>query len=381
MYSCSPWRVRPDVRLAMAILLVAWQSPSVVRAQLPHGAVKGVILDSLGGAVSSAHVAIEKSGEQLVTDEAGAFRFARVPAGEVQFRIRRLGYRPAIFLAQVQPGSETSVKFRLAALAILLPSVEVRRRAEASDARLAGYNARREKHVGHFITRENLDRHDSPRLADALRRIPGLKVKPLRGSGGGTTAMMRGNCSPLVFLDGFPAASGPFDLDMIDLGSVEGIEVYSGIASVPPDFTSVRGGERCGVIAVWSRAARPRTRRITYAKAGELDREIAAKSVYTAEEVGEAATLTRGTISPVYPDTLWRAGVSGRVVAEFIVGPDGLIEQETFGIVSTTHPFFSASVRAALEGATFRAAKLAGQKVRQVVQLPFLFEPSEQASP
>lgn len=367
------------MRLTVAIILVAWLSPSVARAQQPQGAVKGVILDSLGGAVSSAHVAIEGSSAELVTDEAGAFRFARVPAGEVRFRIRRLGYRPDVFLAHVQPDTETNVKFRLAALAILLPPVEVRRKGEAFDSRLAGYHARREKHVGHFITRDNLDLHDSPRFADVLRRVPGIKVKPLRGSGGGTTVVMRGNCSPLVFLDGFPAASGPFDLDMIDLASVEGIEVYSGLASVPPEFTSVRGGERCGVIAVWSRAARPKQRRISYAKAGELDREIASKLVYTAAEVGEVARLTRGTISTVYPDTLWRAGISGRVVAEFIVGTDGLIERETFGIVSTTHPRFSASVRAALEGATFRAATLAGQRVRQVVQIPFVFEPSEQA--
>lgn len=380
MSNPSSWRVRPAVRLTIAIVLVAWQPSSVARAQQPQGAVKGVILDSLGGAVSSAHIAIEGSGAQVVTDAAGAFRFARVPAGEARFRIRRLGYRPATFLAQVQPASETIVEFRLVALAELLPTVEVRSKGEVYDARLAGYNTRRERRVGHFITRDDLDRHDSPRFADVLRRVPGVTVRPLRGSGGGTTVSLRGNCSPLVFLDGFPAAAGPLDLDIIDLASVEGIEVYSGIATVPGEFISVRGGERCGVIAIWSRPARPRQRRITSAKAGELDREIASKSVYTAAQVDEVAILARGTISPVYPDTLWRAGTSGRVVAEFILGADGSIEQGTFGIVSTTHPYFSASVRAALEGAIFRAATLAGRKVRQLVQVPFVFEPSAQGS-
>lgn len=364
----------------MAIVLVAWQPPSVAHAQQLQGAVKGVILDSLGGAVSSAHIAIEGSGAQLVTDAAGAFRFARVPAGEARFRIRRLGYRPATFLAQVRPASETIVEFRLVALAELLPTVEVRSKGEVYDARLAGYNTRRERRVGHFITRDYLDRHDSPRFADVLRQIPSVTVRPLRGSGGGTTVSMRGNCSPLVFLDGFPAAAGAFDLDMIDLASVEGIEVYSGIATVPAEFISVRGGERCGVIAVWSRPARPRQRRLTPAKTGELEREVASQSVHTAAQVDEAAMLARGSAAPVYPDTLWRAGVGGRVVAEFIVDEHGAIEAGSFGIASTTHPYFSASVRAALEGAIFRAATLAGRKVRQLVQIPFVFDPSNDVS-
>ncbi|MDQ3516714.1 MAG: carboxypeptidase regulatory-like domain-containing protein [Gemmatimonadota bacterium] len=347
---------------------------SAADAQQRPGAVRGVVLDSLGGAVSFAQVGMEGVNSQVVTDAEGAFRFAAVPAGEVRFLVRRLGYRPGSFAVQVQPASEASVEFRLAALAGLLPTVEVRRRVEVSDARLAGYNARREKRVGHFITRDYLDRHDSPRFADVLRQVAGVRVRPMRG--GGTTVSMRGNCAPLVFLDGFPAAAGTLDLNIIDLASVEGIEVYSGIATIPAEFASVRGGERCGVIVVWSRPARPRTRRLSRGKAEHLEREVASSSVYTASQVDQAVILAPGTAEPIYPDTLWRANVSGRVVAEFIVDQRGSIEPATFRVVSTTHRYFSASVTAALEGAVFRAASLAGRKVRQFVQVPFIFEAS-----
>ncbi|MEO7648372.1 MAG: TonB-dependent receptor plug domain-containing protein [Gemmatimonadaceae bacterium] len=360
-------------RIAVVPLLtgaVALCVPIVATAQ---GGVRGVVADSLGGAISGAQVVIQGSGAVAITDAAGTFRFQRVSGGNVVLNVRRLGYRPGSVAVQ-HAATETTVEVRLVAVAEVLPTVEVRRRGEVYDARLAGYNARRARRVGHFITREQLDRHDSPRFADVLRSIPGVVVRPLRGSGGGRTISIRGNCSPLVFLDGFPAASGPLDLDMIDLASVEGIEVYAGVATVPIEFTSVSGTERCGVIAIWSRPARPRQRRVTAARTGALDREVAAKTVYTAEQVDEPAMLAPGTVEPVYPDTLWRAGVTGRVVAEFIVGADGMIEEGTFGVASTTHPYFSAAVRAALESAIFRAAVLAGRKVRQFVQLPFVFE-------
>jgi len=64
----------------------------------------------------------------------------------------------------------------------------------------------------------------------------------------------------MFYLDGFPATSGPMDLDMIDLSGVEGIEVYAGMTSIPAEFMGVVGGEQCGVIAVWSRPTRPRRR-------------------------------------------------------------------------------------------------------------------------
>jgi len=380
MIACPARLERPlpssIVVFALSVTLVALGVPVGARAQ---GSVRGVVLDSLGGAVPAAQVTIQGSNAATATDAAGNFRLQRIPAGTVVVNVRRLGYRPRSITVEHALTAEATVEVRLSAVPDVLPTVEVRRRGEAFDSRLAGYNSRREKRVGHFVTREQLDRHDSPRFADVLRGIPGVVVKPLRGSGGGRTVTIRGNCSPLVFLDGFPAASGALDLDMIDLATVEGIEVYSGIATVPIEFTSVQGTERCGVIAIWSRPSRPRKRRLTAAGTGDLDRQMASKTVYTADQVEEPAILAPGTVTPIYPDTLWRAGVKGRVVAEFIVGADGLIEQGTFGIASTTHAYFSAAVRSALEGAIFRPANLAGRKVRQFVRVPFVFEPSGQA--
>jgi outer membrane biosynthesis protein TonB len=162
---------------------------------------------------------------------------------------------------------------------------------------------------------------------------------------------------------------------MVDLAGVEGIEVYSGM-SIPPEFMVVSGSENCGVIAVWSRPFRPKARTQSPVSRAELERLVSEHTVYTADQVSEPASWTGGgSVSPVYPDSLWTARVPGRVVAEFIVGQDGRIEPGTLTIASTTHPYFASAVRSALDGAVFRQAVLNGEPVRQLVQLPFVFSP------
>jgi hypothetical protein len=201
-----------------------------------------------------------------------------------------------------------------------------------------------------------------------------VSVRTLRG--GVVTVSLRGaRCAPLFFMDGFPATSGTMDLDMIDLASVEGIEVYSGM-SIPPEFMVVSGSENCGVIAVWSRPFRPKSRAQSTVSRAELEQLISEHTVYTADQVTEPASrIGGGSEAPIYPDSLWTARVPGRVVAEFIVGQDGRIEPGSLTIASTTHPYFASAVRSALDGAVFKQAVLNGNPVRQLVQLPFAFIP------
>jgi len=337
--------------------------------------VRGVVYDSVSGVVSSAHVSIKGSALSTTSDSAGAFRLAKIPAGNAVLEVRRLGYRPVSIAIMIPAGSELEVEVELAPVPGQLAPVEVRRRAEAYDSRLAGFNQRKSKHLGYIVTRETIDRMNSHRFVDALRSMPGVSMRTLRG--GVVTVSLRGaRCAPMFFMDGFPATSGAMDLDMIDLSGVEGIEVYSGMSSIPAEFMTVAGGESCGVIAVWSRPFRPRARNEPSVSQAELERLIAEHTVFTADQVTEPAALISGeTRLAVYPDSLWTAGIPGRVVAEFIVGEDGRVESGTIAIASATHPYFAAAVRSALQGVVFNPALLNGKPVRQLVQLPFQFAP------
>lgn len=355
------------------LVLSALAVPFRGDAQTSTGSVTGAVRDSLGAGLSMAEVAIAGSRQSAMTDAEGRFRIARVRAGEHALRIRRLGYHPETTTVTVTGGAEASVDIVLTPAPSQLMPVRISGRAAVYDARLAGFNSRRERGVGYFITRERLDAVHSFRFVDIMREVPGVRVGLLRG---GSTVRMRGaSCDPLVFIDGFPAAAGTVDLDIMDLNSVEGIEVYSGLASIPAEFVSVRGQERCGVIAIWSRPHRGRPTRGGRGTPTDLERLVAERRVFTAEDVDVPVRLEEGTAVPVYPDSLWRARVPGRVVVELVVEPDGQFEPATLRVVSATHPGFASAVRTALNDARFRAGMHDGRPIRQLVLLPFVFSP------
>ena len=359
---------------AAELTLILALLPGIVHAQ-SVGGVRGMVQDSAGGVISNAHVGIRASGTTTLTDSTGAFRLVDLPPGDAILEVRRLGYRPVTGRVTVPAGSELEVEVKLAPVAEQLPAVQVRGRAQPYDSRLAGFNERKSKHAGYFVSREKLDRMSSGRFIDALREMPGVSARTLRG--GVVTVSLRGaRCAPVFYMDGFPATAGIMDLGMIDLSGVEGIEVYSGMSTIPAEFMTVAGGESCGVIAVWSRPFRPKPRPQQSVSHAEVERLVTEMRVFTADEVTRPVALIGGrTVVPVYPDSLWEAGIPGRVVAQFIVGQDGRIESGTVTIASATHPSFASAVRVALDGAVFHPALIDGKPVRQLVELPFDFQP------
>jgi TonB family protein len=206
-----------------------------------------------------------------------------------------------------------------------------------------------------------------------LREIPGVRIGPVTNQG--RAIRLRGaTCPPLVFVDGFPATAGEFDVDMIDLVTVEGIEVYSGMATVPPEFLGPRDLDRCGVIAIWSRPSRAKAR--PGGSAGAAPSAADTASLYMRDEVDVAARPDSGNVGPTYPDSLYRAQVRGQVVVEFVVDTLGLVELASIEVLVSSDPLFTAAVRDALARAKFVPARRGGQRARQLVQYPFVFSPS-----
>lgn len=345
-------------------------------AQEPRGVIRGVVRDSVGVLVPFAEVALVGSESNTVTDSFGRFRLVNVPFGEVELRVRRLGYRPLLSTVVFSRGASPDIELRISAVPDYLAPVEVREQRQVYDARLAGFRERSTKGVGHFVTRERLERLHSYRFTDVLREVPGVRMRTLRG--GGTTINLRGaTCPPLVFVDGSPAAAGVVDLDMFDLATVDGIEIYSGMATIPAEFVTGHGLERCGVVAIWSRPYRPKPRPVAAltARDRELDSLVAAMSIYTRDEVDTPASLLAGTASPEYPDSLRLAGVPGRVEVRLVVNIDGTLDAESVFLVSSTDSLLTAAVQEALATARFRVATLKSRPVRQVLHVPFVFLP------
>ena len=101
--------------------------------------------------------------------------------------------------------------------------------------------------------------------------------------------------------------------------------------------------------------------------------EKSSDSVYFGYQVDNPAAFDATSAAPVYPDSLRVQGIEGEVLAQFVVDTTGTVERGSFVLLSATHRLFTQSVQQALPGMHFRPAELNGQRIRQLVQVPFVF--------
>lgn len=104
---------------------------------------------------------------------------------------------------------------------------------------------------------------------------------------------------------------------------------------------------------------------------------MAPDQAYFEFQVEQPVTPAAGTSAPRYPDLMRRAKVEGEVLAQFIVGPDGVADVQSLKILKSNHDLFTKAVREALPQMRFNAARVGGKAVRQLVQQPFTFSLSK----
>jgi protein TonB len=109
------------------------------------------------------------------------------------------------------------------------------------------------------------------------------------------------------------------------------------------------------------------------ADSGTIGGAGSATAAFSADQVERQVALVPGSAPPEYPEVLRRSGVEGTVVATFIVGDDGRAEIESIRFLRSDNRQFEGAVRAALKRMRFVPAEVAGRKVRQLVQMPFVF--------
>lgn len=364
------------IRLAL-LLVVGAALPASARAQ--SAAVHGRVTNAGGLGVAGVAVEVAPGGPRTTTDSLGDYRLANVAAGSVTLRARRLGYEPVERTLDVPAAGDVRVDLRLVATIQHLDAIEVRDRADPSEARLAGFRDRaaRRSGGGQFITRAQLDQRANTRMIEIVRELPGVTMRGPTRYADRSVRFRGANCPPLVFVDGFPATAGEFELDIIDLSTVEGIEIYPGLASVPAEFQATRGQHRCGVIAIWSRPPRFRRTPRRAERPAQVASLVDAGRVYRAEDVDVRATLVADeSPSPIYPDSQWNAGVGGEAIIEVIIDTLGRVEPASVNIVSETLPAFGTAAREAVRASVFTPARKGGRRVRQVVHVPIVFRPA-----
>ena len=206
--------------------------------------------------------------EEARSDRRGHFVLGELPVGEYELSIRHIGYEPLTHGVTVTPGHTTEVDVRLSPdpveLAPLVATVTRIRRLETQ-----GFYER--KHwgdltgLGTFFTVQDIERRNPLRVTDLIADAPRVRVgcqgrkcgvfsrRVSSGFGGA-------GCELNVYVDGVlvirfgdarwrgnPASVNDFILP-IEIG---GVEVFSGAASLPAEFSGF--DSRCGAVVIWTK--------------------------------------------------------------------------------------------------------------------------------
>ena len=103
--------------------------------------------------------------------------------------------------------------------------------------------------------------------------------------------------------------------------------------------------------------------------------DVPSSPVYFEFQVDEPATMV-GSLAVTYPEVLRSAGVEGKVRFQFVVDAAGRVEQGTLRAVTSSNESFTSAGQAALLRAQFSPARIRNQPVRQLVELPMMFQVS-----
>ncbi|MGH7638305.1 MAG: carboxypeptidase regulatory-like domain-containing protein [Gemmatimonadaceae bacterium] len=209
----------------------------------------GSVRDTAGTGVPLARVTVDNV--HVLTDSAGRFTFASLPAGSFMIAARRLGFEPESVQVQLVNGRADSVHFTLAILPGKLPGIVTD--AEAEDRlRLADFYRHRDGgNGGYFFNRRELEAARVYRVSDIMRRVPGVR---LIADQSGRLHLRMGrslNCPPDIWIDGIRAEG--MNVDDMSLQDVEALEIYRGPSGLPPEYNNRLGRPGCGTLVIWTR--------------------------------------------------------------------------------------------------------------------------------
>ncbi len=235
-------RLRSALSLAAAaVVLGAATAPLAAQAT---GTIRGTVTEaSSQRPLSGAQVTVVGGSRRAVTNAAGEYVLANVPAGTVNVRAELLGHTGSSRSVNVTAGGTATANFTLGTSAIALDALVVTGTPGATERRS----------VGNVVTTVNAseitDRAPVANVAQLLQaRAPGLTVLPGSGTAGaaasirirGTGSISGGN-QPIFYIDGVRMNSNTIDpgvagqqlstLDAINPEDIESIEVIKGPAA------------------------------------------------------------------------------------------------------------------------------------------------------
>jgi len=219
-------------------------------AQQNSTAIRGVVVNRQTRApVEGALARLTWTDKSATVDSSGRFELTGLRPGVGLLQVRAVGYRIGSWAVRLAAEQALSDTFELEPVAIRLAEVVVPGRPDDDWRSSAGFEARRKRGGGYFVTEEQIRQQRPLTLVEVLRTVPGVTTGC--NYNGCQVRMSRSPrpCSPEYFLDGYPAtfATGP----NFPIQGIRGIEIYPDAFSAPAELQKIE--LRCGVIAIWTR--------------------------------------------------------------------------------------------------------------------------------
>jgi hypothetical protein len=231
-----------------AALIVAAGAARAADAQ--DGVVRGTVSDSAGLAIADADIAIVEIHALTRTNAQGQFTLANVPRGTHELSIRRLGYQPTrlkVVVGDMAYSYDVVMTIQAARIAgVDVNAADMRLRLGIEDF----YRRRARGTGGKFFTRAEIVERNPRRTTDVVRDSPGVRVVGTR-NGQGVRFNGKRQCAPALWLDGQEVRD--MELDNIPVTDIEGMELYSGPATTPMQFSHGWSHTDCGAIVIWTR--------------------------------------------------------------------------------------------------------------------------------
>jgi hypothetical protein len=244
-------------RLLADSLMESSEDSNAVLSPRGSAIVRGLVRDQNGRPLASVNVSLLDRRGSATSDADGRFSLGGVPAGTQTVELRAIGFAPARHTVVLRPDAPTETAFSLDRAAQSLAAVRVLGDRTASRYARTGFDDRRRRGHGFFMTAEDIAKKSGIYVGDVLRYAPGLMPNYTRD---GRSYTMRSNaggnrCSPTYFLDGmrwFALDKSPIvEIErFITMHDVYAVEVYAGTGLTPAQFDV---GNGCGAVVFWTK--------------------------------------------------------------------------------------------------------------------------------
>jgi len=224
--------------------------PFLFAIQAQTATIIVTVIDSTATSLPGAIVELTGTSYRGTTDATGRL-ILRIAPGKYSISIRHLGYAelkaPLATSAGVSDWLYTLVPATTTLQKVVVKASELKPDRYAGTTRFDAFYRRRAQGLGTFLTRETIDKRNAQKSEDLLR-MAGVQIR-YRGS---TPFAQFPRCDQVnVYIDGIRSHDGFRDFFSLSPLDIEAMEVYHGLATVPPEFSPEPND--CAAIVVWTR--------------------------------------------------------------------------------------------------------------------------------